>query len=287
MLIKCVLVLLFVNFVCSSVLLRGENEKVKRVLRGAYKYNHPPSSEDSSVPVSVVYEDKKSEEKLIKRDVSEEDESDEVSQESVEDASDEESSEEVSKEVSKEDNKEEMETNEKSDGINPIALKFVQKVTGSSKEELIKDTAKEPVTIESHLKQVAKMFVPQKEMFIPVKVIYDVEPKNLRKPDPSTQKPEAKESPKPITRLQRNNHIEKETEVKEVKSKSTPFEKESEVKEVKSKSKSKKTLSDVNIKTGTFPKRTEEQDPVVPIVKSENYVFSHSGDFHYRYCSEQ
>ncbi|KAJ8732065.1 hypothetical protein PYW08_014795 [Mythimna loreyi] len=33
----------------------------------------------------------------------------------------------------------------------------------------------------------------------------------------------------------------------------------------------------------TFPRRQGTRDPVVPIIDSENYVFSHSGDFHYSY----
>ncbi|CAH0407740.1 unnamed protein product [Chilo suppressalis] len=33
----------------------------------------------------------------------------------------------------------------------------------------------------------------------------------------------------------------------------------------------------------TLAKKVRERDPVVPIIESENYVFSHNGDFHYSY----
>ncbi|KAL4706572.1 hypothetical protein ACJJTC_015770 [Scirpophaga incertulas] len=45
--------------------------------------------------------------------------------------------------------------------------------------------------------------------------------------------------------------------------------------------------SDTSEKSSNYipRQRIRERDPVVPIVQSENYVFSHSGDFHYSYES--
>lgn len=93
---------------------------------------------------------------------------------------------------------------------------------------------------------------------IPVAVIYDEDPKILQS------------SPK--------KHIKSESD-RQQRRKVVKNASQDDIKEENARTSQDKTA------ITKFPKRTQDREPIVPILQSDNYVFSNSGDFHYRYYS--
>lgn len=93
------------------------------------------------------------------------------------------------------------------------------------------------------------------QLIIPVAVIYDDE-SNI----PS--------SPKVLTKSKSTNRQQRNRKV------------------VKNVEENKELTSQENEASTQFPKRTQDRDAIVPILQSENYVFSDAGNFHYRYIFE-
>ncbi|CAG9785095.1 unnamed protein product [Diatraea saccharalis] len=94
------------------------------------------------------------------------------------------------------------------------------------------------------------------EIRIPIAIIYDPEPENLLSLH-KTQSNQKRQSRRKD--IENKNRTSLETRAK--------LEMQSEGQNMSRK----------------FSKRIRERDPVVPIVQSENYVFSHNGEFHYSY----
>lgn len=241
---------LFVDSANSGVITSKENENAKRDITEAYKYSHLPAAEYFSVPVVVLYEEGNRKEKSVKIKQNDSTNSQVKSPES------------------------EVTTVESSDNLKEIQEITTISTLNNNRDINIMESSITPVDSDSKSlredkKEETKPLNYQNGLIIPVSVVYDVEPIKAQR----HIKSRLIRKSKTVNRQQRNKNTEIEA--------GDQNKKEDNI---------SNTLKEVpvNANIRTFPKRTQtKRDPVIPILQSENYVFSHSGDFHYRYCVAQ
>lgn len=251
--------LLFIIFIFSNGVLSrntGRGNIRHRQPVEEYQYNHPPESESyEAIPVAIVYEeDSNRNDKSIKSDIST---NNNVNQ------------------VNKETNKSEpiitVQPNEPEENIGhdeatPEKVQLDDHIT-NSKEEFKPTIIKETKT--------------EQDLQIPVAVIYDTEAPYYHKSRPKIQRVSSKRRKVQSPTTVKPTVIEKQIEEKK-KIEISPQENENTL---NPRNVEERFSNNDKINPGqNFAKRdnSTRHREIVPIVKSENLVFSHTGDFQYR-----
>lgn len=251
-----VLIALFV-FIRSSICLNENNNSVQSVVKGNYDFNRPPSDEFyNPIPVAVVYENDAIAKKTLNLET-----------------------EEYSKPDANID--EEIHTNEGKKGL----VISERNKTSTVIPKSTKDSEQDVVPVRPKARALSNFQIP-------VAVVYDSIPDSTK----NVQQAKATESnvPRKYTQLRRHKQQQNKTEntkpiiqnsefakletqnVESVKPQPRKIEPQSKREDFDK----QKPVTEMNTKS---EQRKRERDPVVPIVESENYVFAHNGNFHYRY----
>ncbi|KAL0892190.1 hypothetical protein ABMA27_015378 [Loxostege sticticalis] len=248
--LMCISILFTVANVSSSEVKGDNHYNVKRVVRDIYEYNHPPSV--LSVPVAIIHDEGSRQDRSEKPDVSIT-KSDETMEATT---STETTTNTVTTTVattSTETTTNTVTTTETTTSTESTTHAVTTSEATTSTELPINKVLKGQFSINDELKT-----EPHSEngYIIPVAVIYDEDPKILQS------------SPK--------KHIKSESD-RQQRRKVVKNASQDDIKEETARTSQDKTA------ITKFPKRTQDREPIVPILQSDNYVFSNSGDFHYSY----